>query len=207
MDPGLAAKLRSIGLDPDHLADPEAAFSMLSDRYGRSITVEDRYGLEAAWLGVGVDELPQGRRDELARAVTILRFPGWEILGEVRDDPIAIIPYDPAWPNRYQRWRSRLQASLGDEALSIDHVGSTAVPGLAAKPIIDIQISVVDMTDEAAYVDAVAACGVPLRARDELHRYFRPAPGTPRDVHIHVCDRGSALGSRSRAVSRLPPSP
>lgn len=191
MDARLDRLLREAGLDPAAIGDPEAAFRALDARHGRVITVEDRYALEARALGVAIDELPPDRRDELARAVTQLRFPGWEILGEYRNDPVEVVPYDPAWPERYETWRSRLRDALGAVGSRIEHVGSTAVPGLAAKPIIDVQISVSDVTDEAAYVEAITACGVPLRSRDEMHRYFRPAPGTPRDVHIHVCTTGS----------------
>jgi GrpB-like predicted nucleotidyltransferase (UPF0157 family) len=70
----------------------------------------------------------------------------------------------------------------------MEHVGSTAVPGLAAKPIIDIQVCVADITDEDRYVPGIEQIGVALRSRDAEHRYFRPAPGRPRDVQIHVCD-------------------
>jgi GrpB-like predicted nucleotidyltransferase (UPF0157 family) len=190
MDHELGAKLRLVGLDPDGIDDPDAAFTVLAERFGRSITVADRYALEAAALDVDEAALPPGRKDELAREITMLRFPGWEILGEVHNEPIEIVPYDSTWPEEYEAWHHRLEVALGSAALGIDHVGSTAVPGLAAKPTIDIQISVRDMTDEPSYVPAIEGLGVPLRARDDLHRYFRPAPGRPRHVHIHVCDEG-----------------
>ncbi len=74
--------------------------------------------------------------------------------------------------------------------MRIEHVGSTAVPGLVAKPIIDVQVSVPDPEDEPAYAAAVAGTGVPLRARSPGHRLFRPPPGRPREVHIHACAAG-----------------
>jgi GrpB-like predicted nucleotidyltransferase (UPF0157 family) len=191
LSPDLGLRLHEVGIDPAAIGDPDAAFALLTDRFGPVITVADRYELEALTLGVDVAELPKARRDQLARAVTTLRFPGWEILGDRRNDPIEILPYDPQWPAVYESWRARLAEALGGSALRIEHVGSTAVPGLAAKAIIDIQISVADMTDEVRYVPAIEKVGVPLRARDDLHRYFRPAPGMPRDVQIHVCDEGS----------------
>jgi GrpB-like predicted nucleotidyltransferase (UPF0157 family) len=80
---------------------------------------------------------------------------------------------------------------LGDRATRIEHVGSTAVPGLAAKPIIDIQVSVEDIDDEAAYVPAIERVGIAFRARDREHRYFRPGGDRPRDVQVHVCGAGS----------------
>lgn len=191
MSPELELRLREVGIDPAAVGDPDAAFALLADCFGRVITVADRYELEALMLGIDVEELAPARRDELARAVTMLRFPGWETLGDMRNDPIEIWPYDLRWPAVYESWQARLTEALGGTALRIEHVGSTAVPGLAAKPIIDIQISVADMTDEVRYVTAIETVGVPLRGRDDLHRYFRPAPGTPRDVQIHVCNEGS----------------
>jgi GrpB-like predicted nucleotidyltransferase (UPF0157 family) len=76
-------------------------------------------------------------------------------------------------------------------ALRIDHVGSTSVPGLAAKPIVDIQISVPDISNEEGYVAELERLGVQLRSRDDLHRYFRPFADRPREVHVHVCPAGS----------------
>ncbi len=67
----------------------------------------------------------------------------------------------------------------------------TSVPGLAAKPIVDIQVSVADLADEARYVPRLEGVGLVLRSRDDLHRYFRPPAGQPREVHVHVCAAGS----------------
>ena len=80
--------------------------------------------------------------------------------------------------------------ALGD-GVRIEHVGSTSIPGIAAKPIIDIQVSVPDLADEAGYVPAVESIGVQLRMRepDRGHVYFRDTQ--PRTVHIHVCQIGS----------------
>src|SRR5262249_58011028 len=68
--------------------------------------------------------------------------------------------------------------------------GSTSVPGLAAKPIVDIQVSVADLGGEPRYVPSLQAIGLVLRSRDELHRYLRPPAGRPRQVHVHVCAAG-----------------
>jgi len=65
------------------------------------------------------------------------------------------------------------------------------VPGLAAKPVIDIQISVTDVDDEAAYRDAIESQGLELRWIEPAHRYFRPPPDLPRLYHVHVCSGGS----------------
>jgi GrpB-like predicted nucleotidyltransferase (UPF0157 family) len=65
------------------------------------------------------------------------------------------------------------------------------VPGLAAKPIVDIQVSVADMADEDRYVPPSEAAGLQLRFRDDEHRYFQPPPAAPGEVHVHVCQEGS----------------
>jgi GrpB-like predicted nucleotidyltransferase (UPF0157 family) len=106
-------------------------------------------------------------------------------------EPIEIVPYDPDWPVRFESWRRKLAAGLGPVARRIDHFGSTSVPGLPAKPVIDIQIRVDDMTREELYAPQIEGLGVQLRSRDDDHRFFRPFAGRPRDVHIHVCNLGS----------------
>jgi GrpB-like predicted nucleotidyltransferase (UPF0157 family) len=117
---------------------------------------------------------------------------GGRVLGPNRPgDPIKIAPYDPRWPGRFQTMRARLAEALGGTAMRIDHVGSTSIPGLAAKPIIDIQISVPDVEDEQAYVAPIESLGLALRWAEPGHRYFRPPPGLPRDYQVHVCTIGS----------------
>lgn len=116
--------------------------------------------------------------------------PHVELIGESGADPVRIVEYDQAWPLRFVDWRARLSRVL-PTTVRIDHVGSTAVPGLNAKPTIDIQISVEDVKDEAAYVPAIESTGVMLRMREPGHRYFRPPAGQPRVVQIHVCGIGS----------------
>jgi GrpB-like predicted nucleotidyltransferase (UPF0157 family) len=130
----------------------------------------------------------------LARSVAAIVWPGFEVTtGSERNDPIELVDHDEAWASRFVRWRALIVDALGDVALRVEHVGSTSVPGLPAKPIVDIQVSVRDIRDEEAYVPALEAnVRVQLRSRDELHRYFRPFPGEPRDVHVHVCNTGSA---------------
>ncbi len=101
---------------------------------------------------------------------------------------IEIVDYDAAWPARFEIERARIAAALGDVALDIHHIGSTSVPGLAAKPIIDICLVVDDVEDDEAFGPVLEAEGYPLRVREPDHRMFR----TPaRDVHVHVYERGS----------------
>jgi GrpB-like predicted nucleotidyltransferase (UPF0157 family) len=102
--------------------------------------------------------------------------------GRERRD-IVIEGYNPDWPKRFERERDRIAGALGPRCGRIDHVGSTAVPGLAAKPIIDIQLVVSDVDDEDSYLPALVAAGYVLRVRDLGHRMFR----TPDfGVHVHL---------------------
>jgi GrpB-like predicted nucleotidyltransferase (UPF0157 family) len=172
--------------------DPVAAWLALRGSRGRAATVIDLYALVANGRGLQPQELPLEERLALARSVMPVVWPGWEVTeSSERGDPIRVVDYDHIWPVRFQRWREQIATVLGPIARRIEHVGSTSVPGLAAKPIVDIQISVVDIADESAYVPPLEAVGVQLRSRDSLHRYFRPFPGWPRDVHVHVCTAGS----------------
>lgn len=107
-------------------------------------------------------------------------------------DPIIVEPYDPAWPGRFRELAGRLRTELGDRALRIDHIGSTSVPGLAAKPVIDVLISVADLDPVAAYAPGLERAGFHWRPNnaDRLHRYFREIPGMAR-THLHVYQAGS----------------
>jgi len=115
-------------------------------------------------------------------------------------DPILIEPYDPAWPTQFASIATRLRETLGERALRIDHIGSTAVPGLAAKPVLDIQISVGALEPVALYADGLARAGFRWRADnpDRTKRYFREGPAMAR-THVHV----RAAGSWSEQLSLL----
>jgi GrpB-like predicted nucleotidyltransferase (UPF0157 family) len=96
---------------------------------------------------------------------------------------ITIADYDPAWPARFERERVRIEQALGPVAKRIEHIGSTSVPGLAAKPIVDVLVTVADPDDEAAFARGLTGLGYVLRVREPGHRMFR----TPeRDLHVHV---------------------
>ena len=115
---------------------------------------------------------------------------GWldeVVIGERQPGPIRLVAYDPEWPAQYDRIRDRLQGALGPRARMIEHIGSTAVPGLLAKPIIDVLVTVDDVEDEAAYASAITQLGYDLRVREPGHRMFRPAS---LDAHIHVWNEG-----------------
>ena len=100
--------------------------------------------------------------------------------------PITLADYDLDWPAHFAREAARIRATLGGRAVQVEHVGSTSVPGLAAKPIIDILLAVPDSSDEPAYVPALEAAGYVLRIREPdwfEHRLFK---GPDTDINLHV---------------------
>lgn len=107
-------------------------------------------------------------------------------------DRVEVVDYDPAWPTLFAVLASTLRAALGDVAVRIDHIGSTSVPGLAAKPVIDVQISVRSFEPLDAFKSPLESIGLVHRANNpELtKRYFREAPGTRR-TNVHVRQLGS----------------
>jgi GrpB-like predicted nucleotidyltransferase (UPF0157 family) len=105
---------------------------------------------------------------------------------------ITLIEYDPAWPEHFGGEAARIRGVLGVRARHIEHIGSTSVPGLAAKPIIDIMLVVADSADEPSYVPALEAAGYMLRIREpewHEHRMFK-GPGI--NINLHVYTEGSA---------------
>jgi len=176
------------------MSDPIEQWRQLKRAGGRRVTIIDLYALVAGPRGLEPHELPLDERLELSRSALPIIWPGFENTHASERPPevVEVVDYDPTWPERYVRWRALIREALGETALRIEHVGSTAVPGLPAKPVIDVQVSVDDIDNESAYVDPLEAAGLQLRTRDELHRYFRPFPDQPREVHVHVCPAGSA---------------
>lgn len=114
-------------------------------------------------------------------------------VGELKplSGPIRIVDYDPEWPQRFELEASRIRSVLGDRALRIEHTGSTSVPGLPAKPIIDIVLEVSDSARETEYAPALEKAGYQLRIREpgwHEHRLFK-SPAA--DVNLHVFSAGS----------------
>jgi len=192
MERDLRQRLVEAGVDPDRPGDPAEAWRRLAEVFGLRATLLDRYALEAEARGWAVEDLPAADRGHLAEEVLQFRDPQFRLSGSSRGDPVEVVPYDPAWAEVFARWRQRLSVALGPVAVRIEHMGSTAVPGLAAKPVVDIMVCVPDVEDEAAFLSAIEGLGVPLRSRETAHRYFRPAPPHPREVQIHVWEAGSA---------------
>ncbi|MET3920998.1 GrpB family protein [Arthrobacter sp. UYEF20] len=105
------------------------------------------------------------------------------LIGGREERTIVIVEYDHEWPRRFETLAKSISGALGEKALSVEHIGSTAVPRLAAKPIIDILLTVLDVDDEATYVPALENVGFVLRVREAGHRMLK----TPsRDVNLHV---------------------
>ncbi|HEY3541011.1 MAG TPA: GNAT family N-acetyltransferase, partial [Gaiellaceae bacterium] len=104
--------------------------------------------------------------------------------------PLELDEYDEGWPALYAREETRIRGALGDRVVRLEHTGSTSVPGLAAKPIIDICLEVADTRDEAAYAADLEAAGYSLVLREPgwyEHRLFRATDPT---VHLHVFPAG-----------------
>jgi GrpB-like predicted nucleotidyltransferase (UPF0157 family) len=104
--------------------------------------------------------------------------------------PIEIRDYDPAWPERYAREASRIRRVLGNRVVRLEHAGSTSVPGLPAKPIIDMVLEVADSADEPTYVPALEGAGYVLRIREPdwfEHRVFKSPDA---DVNLHTFSAG-----------------
>jgi GrpB-like predicted nucleotidyltransferase (UPF0157 family) len=106
--------------------------------------------------------------------------------------PITLADYDPAWPAMFAREADRIRATLASLAILVEHVGSTSVPGLAAKPVIDIVLAVPDSADEAAYLPALEAAGYRLQAREPDWFEHRMLKGPDADINLHVFSAGAS---------------
>ena len=115
-------------------------------------------------------------------------------IGEKRphNDTVHLADYDPAWPALFAGHADRIGGALGDRALMIEHVGSTSVPGLAAKPTIDILLVVADSADERSYVPALEAAGYLLRIREPDRNEHRMFVDRERRAQVHVLSEGNA---------------
>jgi GrpB-like predicted nucleotidyltransferase (UPF0157 family) len=131
----------------------------------------------------------EGREAEL-QAVTIGPL-------EILDGPVTLRAYDPRWPERFAREAQRIRRALGDAVLRLEHVGSTAVPGLVAKPRIDVLLVVADPADEPAYVPALEAAGYVLCIREPDWHQHRMLNAHDGEVNVHV------FGPHSSEIARL----
>lgn len=121
--------------------------------------------------------------DEQMRGATVGKL-------RAHNAPIELMEYRSEWPALFLREAKRVRAVLGERVLLLEHVGSTSVPGLAAKPIIDMLLAVADSADEQAYVPAMETAGYILHIREPQwyeHRLFK---GPDTDVNLHVFSQG-----------------
>lgn len=118
------------------------------------------------------------------------------------DPAVRIVDYDRAWPVTAEQELRAIKDALGDVAVGFEHVGSTAVPGLAAKPIVDLQLSVTAMEPRERYVAPLQRLGylfAPAPESPDYHFFAKP-PERPRTHHLHVCQTGSEHELRHVAV-------
>jgi GrpB-like predicted nucleotidyltransferase (UPF0157 family) len=103
---------------------------------------------------------------------------------------IYLAAYDPAWPSLFTRLKQRIHEALKDDVLLLEHVGSTSVPGLSAKPIIDIVLAVADSSDEASYVERLEGKGFKLRIREPDWYEHRMLKSSDPNANLHVFSEG-----------------
>jgi GrpB-like predicted nucleotidyltransferase (UPF0157 family) len=129
--------------------------------------------------------MAQSTNEELLRAVTI---------GElaVLAGPVELAEYDPKWPRVFEEQAARIRTALGDRIRLLEHAGSTSVPGLAAKPIVDIVLAVPDSAEEAAYVPPLEAIGYVLRIREPEWFEHRVLKAADPAVNLHVFTEGAS---------------
>jgi GrpB-like predicted nucleotidyltransferase (UPF0157 family) len=109
------------------------------------------------------------------------------LIGGRQRAEISVVEYDERWPLRFREIAERLRQALAEDVVGVEHIGSTSVPGLAAKPIVDVLLTVADVSNETAYLPALESVGFQLRVREPAHRMVR----TPaRDVHVHLYEPG-----------------
>ncbi|GAA4897747.1 GrpB family protein [Streptomonospora salina] len=119
------------------------------------------------------------------------------------DGRVVVVEADPKWPYLFQREADRIRETLGDTALAVEHVGSTAVPGMCAKPCVDVLLTVPDPAEESAYVPALEGAGYAVAHRDSeaAGRRLLRGPDVNTDVHVygpHAAAAGLMLLFRDR---------
>jgi GrpB-like predicted nucleotidyltransferase (UPF0157 family) len=107
------------------------------------------------------------------------------------DGPVTLAAYDPGWPALFEREAARLRGVLGPRILLLEHIGSTSVPGLAAKPVIDILMAVADPAEESGYVTPLERAGYRLVIREPDWHQHRVLKGPDTDINLHVHAEGS----------------
>lgn len=191
--PDVLAVLWSHGVQPTGSTRPELVHEFVSDLY--------RYELRRLRDRLLQHEFPKteyyGRVLELRRRYQIIstKPAGWLSRG------LEIVAYDPAWPSVFEAEALAIREALGPLALRIDHHGSTSIPGLAAKPVVDIQISVGALQPLPEYGDPLSKLGyihVP-HPDDSCCPFFHRPASWPHTHHVHVVELGGAEESKTLA--------
>jgi GrpB-like predicted nucleotidyltransferase (UPF0157 family) len=133
-----------------------------------------------------------GSRQILGRRVVDEEYLRTHTIGELKplSGPVVLVNYDPEWPEQFQQQAEKIRTALGQRALRIEHVGSTSVPDLAAKPIIDIVLAVADSANEQDYVGALERAGYRLRTREPEWYEHRMFKGPENRLNLHVFSAG-----------------
>ena len=188
----------------DRLGDGLAATGRTLDGLIEAIEliVPDQQDPRATWM-VGVqwhpeetaehDPAQQSLFDALSLLARLRGASAKREQAEGRTRSYAIGPYDDAWPVRFEAEAAMIRAVLGEQVVRLEHVGSTAVPGLAAKPVVDILVSVRSMLPRGAYADPLVGSGYRLGIdpwTDE-HEFFSKDEDGERAFHVHICGAGS----------------
>jgi GrpB-like predicted nucleotidyltransferase (UPF0157 family) len=112
----------------------------------------------------------------------------------LRPRQVRLVPYDPAWPAAYEREAARLCQGLGDRAQAIAHIGSTAVPGMPAKPLLDVMVAISSLGAIAELEPLLAALGYMFHPRDTIpdRHFFIAGDGDLRRVNLSLVELDSA---------------
>jgi GrpB-like predicted nucleotidyltransferase (UPF0157 family) len=113
-------------------------------------------------------------------------------------ESVVIVEYDPSWAQRFEAVRSALTEALGGLVINVEHVGSTAVPGLAAKPVVDIDLVIEDTAEESGYLPALERLGYRLVLREPWWHGHRMLLSPTEDVNLHVWPQGAPEPVRHR---------
>ena len=161
---------------------------------GPIIGLIELYEMIADARNLTVEDISHDERTALASRALAVMWPGFEQVAPLyTDGRVEVVVHNEEWPEIFAQLESDLRNQFGRRDIRIEHIGSTAVPGLAEKPIIDVMICVEDLAAEERYVPQISSLGFLLYTRDDVHRFFLNPPPLPRWAQIHVCARGGVF--------------
>jgi len=140
---------------------------------GPIIGLIELYEMIADARNLTVEDISHDERTALASRALAVMWPGFEQVAPLyTDGRVEVVVHNEEWPEIFAQLESDLRNQFGRRDIRIEHIGSTAVPGLAAKPIIDVMICVEDLAAEERYVPQISSLGFLLYTRDDVHRFF-----------------------------------